>query len=183
MSFIESLKRSFKRRKRNAKYFFQWLFNEKLHGLDFTMSNYRVEGTKKYIDNYYHGYAKTPEEVVNSMLDSIEITPEVCFIDVGCGKRVTLREAAKRNFKRVEVFNCNAVDFDRYNESRGFIFDNLKDYLPGEEIYNFDDLRQFFQNVADDTDLTSEKRKKLLKIMHSHYDGNSSKRIAEILKL
>ena len=150
MSFLENLKRSFKRRKRNVKYFFQWLFNEKLHGVDFTMRNYKVRGTKKYIENDYHGYAKTPEEVINNMLDSMNITSEDCFIDVGCGKGVTLKEAAKRDFKRVagieldpgiyeitknnfkrlgmqdrvEVFNCNAVDFDRYNEFNVFYFFN-----------------------------------------------------------
>ena len=70
-------------------------------------------------------------------------------------------------------------DVEQYGESRGFVFDNIHDYLPGEELYTYEDLEQFLTDIAMDRDPGSGKRKELIKKMHSHQDGNNCKRILE----
>lgn len=74
-------------------------------------------------------------------------------------------------------------DEDLYRENRGFVFDNLHEYLPGVELYNFEDMKSFLSNVAQDMDPSEEKRHKLFPLMHSHQDGNSCKRILELVGL
>ena len=59
--------------------------------------------------------------------------------------------------------------------------DNVKDYLPGEELYNFEDFKQFIQNVVDGKDLQREKRQRLNKLYHNFFDGQSSRRVIEAL--
>lgn len=70
-------------------------------------------------------------------------------------------------------------DVREYQESRGFLFDPLQDYLPGMELYNFEDFKKFLQEISEGIDSSKEKREKLMKIMHSHHDGNNCKRILE----
>lgn len=74
-------------------------------------------------------------------------------------------------------------DVDLYTENRGFVFDPITDYLPGKELYNFADMKEFLSAVAKDIDLSREKRHKLLPLMHSHQDSNSRKRILELIGL
>lgn len=49
-------------------------------------------------------------------------------------------------------------DYDMYNETRGFIFDNPIQYMPGHHVYSFDELKQFFQDIAADIDTHREDR-------------------------
>ncbi len=74
-------------------------------------------------------------------------------------------------------------DEEQYKESRGFVFEPLQDYLPGREIYTFDDMKSFFSEIANGIDSSKEKRHKLLPLMHTHQDGNSCKRILELIGL
>lgn len=74
-------------------------------------------------------------------------------------------------------------DVDQYRESRGFVFENIHDYLPGAELYTYEDLKVFLTEIAQGTDSTKEKRRMLIKKMHSHQDGNSCKRILEVIGL
>lgn len=74
-------------------------------------------------------------------------------------------------------------DVEEYKESRGFIFENIHDYLPGKEIYNFDDFVDFIKEVGEGTDSTAEKRRRICKLMHTHQDGNNCKRILEAVGL
>ena len=46
--------------------------------------------------------------------------------------------------------------FDQYN--RGYIMDNPRDYLCGENINNYDNMMTFLSNIANDNDIFSEKR-------------------------
>lgn len=74
-------------------------------------------------------------------------------------------------------------DKELYEESRGFVFEPLEDYLPGKELYNYEDMKTFLRNVANGIDTSEEKRHKMLPLMHSHQDGNSCKRILELIGL
>lgn len=39
-------------------------------------------------------------------------------------------------------------DVEQYQESRGFVFDNIHDCLPGAELYTYEDLEGFLADVA-----------------------------------
>lgn len=74
-------------------------------------------------------------------------------------------------------------DVGEYANSRGFVFDNIEQWLPGMEIYTFEDFYTFLHEVAKNIDSTMEKRRKLTIKMHKYYDGNNCKRIVEAIKL
>lgn len=74
-------------------------------------------------------------------------------------------------------------DEELYKESRGFVFEPLEDYLPGRELYNYEDMKSFLTDVANGLDTAKEKRHRIMPMMHSHQDGNSCKRILELIGL
>lgn len=74
-------------------------------------------------------------------------------------------------------------DEEQYKESRGFVFDPIEEYLPGKELYTFDDMKQFLDEVYNGIDSSKEKRKRLMPLMHSHNDGNNCKRILKAIGL
>ena len=125
MSFTENFRKVLKRRTRNAKYFFQWLFTEKIRGLDFTMKKITgLEKTEEYSEHGYNGYAKSPEEVVRKALEIMNPGPEDSFtITVRNFRRLGLQ-------KRVKVFNCRAEEFEHYTRQNNT---GLSVYSPTEE--------------------------------------------------
>lgn len=74
------------------------------------------------------------------------------------------------------------ADYELYKEKRGYVFTDPLEYMPGEKIYNREDIRTFLKHVSEGTDLFSEERKKMLPIMHNKTE-NYCKRLAEYLEL
>lgn len=74
-------------------------------------------------------------------------------------------------------------DEEDYASQRGFIFENVRDWLPGMELFSFRDFLLFMEEVADGVDSSMEKRQKLLKIMHKYPGGNSSRRLLQELSI
>lgn len=72
-------------------------------------------------------------------------------------------------------------DVEEYEQSRGFVFDNIREQLPGKELYSFDDLCAFVREIGERVDSTGEKRRKLTVAMHQYQDNNSCRRIVEAL--
>ena len=70
-------------------------------------------------------------------------------------------------------------DVEEYAAGRGFVFDPIQDWLPGELIYTFDEFTQFVDRIAAGEDTNREKRRRLAEKMHKFHDGNSCKRIVE----
>lgn len=70
-------------------------------------------------------------------------------------------------------------DVEEYEQSRGFVFDNIREWLPGEEIFCFEDVCDFVKEVAAGQDTTAQKRRELGKKMHRFCDDGSSRRILE----
>lgn len=58
-------------------------------------------------------------------------------------------------------------DFEQYKDTRGFVFDNPLDYMPGHHLYTFDDLKSFLQDISEGKDPYAEERHRLMKIMHN----------------
>ena len=52
-------------------------------------------------------------------------------------------------------------DVEEYGESRGFVFDPIRDWLPGAELFSFADFCSFVREIGMGIDSTREKRQKL----------------------
>lgn len=72
-------------------------------------------------------------------------------------------------------------DVEEYENARGFIFKNIRDYLPGKEVYSFEELCEFVSEIGNGIDSSREKRQKLIPVLNKHTDGQSSERIIQVL--
>ena len=67
-------------------------------------------------------------------------------------------------------------DVEEYRRNRGFVFDNILDYMPGEKIYSFDELKTFFDHLHKGQDDYSEKRKKVNDLVNHWQDAGNCER-------
>ena len=74
-------------------------------------------------------------------------------------------------------------DVKEYEDSRGFVFDNIREWLPGMEIYSFEDFCAFITSVVENQDITAKKRRNLKEKMHKFSDDQSCRRIIEMLNI
>lgn len=71
-------------------------------------------------------------------------------------------------------------DYEEYQEKRGFVFDNPKEYMPGHLIYNKDEFEQFLDDFASERDEYAKDRERIKNIIHTYQDTNSCKRLLEL---
>lgn len=76
----------------------EYLFLERPRGLDFTM---RDTGLYQKSAGKYHGYSKTDERHLREIFASLDFSRCRRLLDVGCGKGVVLKEAAKFPFEKI----------------------------------------------------------------------------------
>lgn len=74
------------------------------------------------------------------------------------------------------------ADMEQYREARGFVFENILKYMPGEKIYDFYGLKEFIDHVAENTDFYKQERQMLLPVMHNQTE-NYCKRITNFFRL
>lgn len=72
-------------------------------------------------------------------------------------------------------------DIEDYENSRGFVFDNVKEWLPGKELYNIEDFLRFVDEIGKSQDLLQEKRHRITNILHQYKDDKSSERVIKML--
>ena len=70
-------------------------------------------------------------------------------------------------------------DVEEYENSRGFVFENIREWLPGKEVFDYNDFCQFIQEIADGQDTTKEKRGKVSEKMLKYRDNQNCRRIVE----
>jgi len=68
-------------------------------------------------------------------------------------------------------------DSDEYKKSRKVIFDPLEDWLPGEIVDNYDDLKESIADCVRGGDRCGSKREALKKQFHQHVDFKSTERL------
>lgn len=73
-------------------------------------------------------------------------------------------------------------DIDIYRKHVNLIYDNFQENIIGEYIYDYTDLVRFIDNVSRNRDLYFDERVKMKKKYHKFLDGNSSKRVVDILE-
>lgn len=74
-------------------------------------------------------------------------------------------------------------DVEEYGQSRGFVFDNIREWLPGAELFSFEQFCEFIKETATGKDSTRERRRRLMKVMHKYRDDKSCRRIVEALHI
>lgn len=72
-------------------------------------------------------------------------------------------------------------DIQEYENKRGFVFEPIREWLPGVEIKTFSELYDFIVEISKDIDSSMEKRRSISKQMHSFKDDQSCKRLIEAL--
>ncbi len=70
-------------------------------------------------------------------------------------------------------------DIDNYISDRGFVFDDVTSIMPGNHIYNIEQLYDFINAVVNDKDLHHRWRTEVRNKMYDYTDNLSSQRIAE----
>lgn len=70
-------------------------------------------------------------------------------------------------------------DKEEYQKGRAFHWENMRDYLPGMEIFTLEDLEYFVEEVAGGKDPALEKRQEITAKMHDFHDDRSCRRIVE----
>lgn len=71
-------------------------------------------------------------------------------------------------------------DIDEYTEKRGFIFENVENYMPGNKIKTKEELYHFIKNISNNMDEFKNEREELCNIIHKYKDGNNCKRCLEL---
>lgn len=74
-------------------------------------------------------------------------------------------------------------DIAEYNKSRGLYPDNATDYMPGDHVYNINELKIAMDRVVNGEDAFKKQRNELLPQFHTYQDGNASKRILAHLEI
>ena len=140
------MKEYFRRYKRYALFLFNYIFRERLFGLDFTMRDKRL---MMETGGKLHGYSITPRKHLDEIFKCLPIQNTDRFIDIGCGKGFVLWQASARGFETVmgididerliRIANTNieklklknvravctdAVKFDAYCEYNYYFFCN-----------------------------------------------------------
>ena len=72
-------------------------------------------------------------------------------------------------------------DMDTYGKERGFFWEDVRKWLPGEEIYNFQDFISFIRDVMANKNLGYEKRKSISEQMQKYRDDQNSLRVLNVL--
>lgn len=72
-------------------------------------------------------------------------------------------------------------DVDEYENKRGFVFEHIRDWLPGKEITSFEGFCGFIKELAQGVDSSKEKREGLRKQLNSFCDGTNCERIIRAL--
>lgn len=85
--------------KRYTWFLAQYYLYEKPRGLDFTM---RQTDLYEKSEGRYNGYSKTNEKHLREIFEKIPDKDNMSFLDIGCGKGVVLKEAAKYPFQKVD---------------------------------------------------------------------------------
>lgn len=73
-------------------------------------------------------------------------------------------------------------DYEEYKRTRGFIFENPKEYMPGYYILNLNNLYLFVENLCKGVDTYKEERTRVRKIAHNETDDYCS-RIIEYFRI
>lgn len=71
-------------------------------------------------------------------------------------------------------------DFEEYRDTRGFVFDNPLDYMPGQKAYTKEDIMNFLNDVSSCKDQFTKERAEVNRKVNKYSDGRNCERILEL---
>ena len=74
-------------------------------------------------------------------------------------------------------------DMETYEKERGFFWQDVRQWLPGEEIYTFDGFYGCIENVLRGQDPGWEKRHAIGAMMQKYRDDHNSERVLRALHI
>lgn len=74
-------------------------------------------------------------------------------------------------------------DMDQYMQKRGFMFDNVKEIMPGVHAETFEDLLNFIEIFSNGKDNYIEDRLRVNSLLNSYSDNNNANRLLKALDL
>ena len=74
-------------------------------------------------------------------------------------------------------------DLDSYAQNRGFVFENPRDYMPGDFIEAPSEFYKFLLNCVNEVDEHAEKRSEINDLVNFYKDNGNCKRIADFVGL
>ena len=72
-------------------------------------------------------------------------------------------------------------DLKMYKSNRGFVFDNIFEYMPGKKIHNQDEFFDFCKEIANDVDDYKQERKRVNDLVNYYKDGNNCERLLKMV--
>lgn len=72
-------------------------------------------------------------------------------------------------------------DYNQYDMSRGLFPKNAIDYMKGYHVFNKEQLENSLNEIISGVDKYKEERKQILPEYHTYTDGNSSKRVLDLI--
>ena len=72
---------------------------------------------------------------------------------------------------------------DMKEYKQGFVVEDIHTLIAGQEIYNLSDFKKFVSDIINEIDLFKQRRKEVREYIYNINDGNSCKRLAELLKI
>ena len=73
-----------------------------------------------------------------------------------------------------------AYIIDDMNEYKlGFAFENILDYMPGDHISSFDELKEFLTKIINNEDSYREQREKIFKYVNEFRDNKNAERVVK----
>lgn len=72
-------------------------------------------------------------------------------------------------------------DLKMYESDRGFVFDNIFEYMPGKKIRNQDEFLDFCKEIANGVDDYKQERKRVNDLVNYYKDGNNCKRLFKMI--
>lgn len=72
-------------------------------------------------------------------------------------------------------------DMETYDKERGFVWDDVKKWLPGVEIYTYEDFTMFIESVIAGEDIGKSKRDSISRKMQKYRDDKNSARVLKAL--
>lgn len=74
-------------------------------------------------------------------------------------------------------------DIEKYKQTRGGLYEDMIDYMPGEKINTTEQLYKFIDDICEDKDIYKEEREQIIRMFYKYRDNQSCKRIIDKMEL
>lgn len=139
----------------------------------------------------WHGLQKLPQFSNNTQMSNLVFLTSEMLRDArlglnqllaNCDALITDYSSVFINYMLLDRPMCFAYDdLDYYKSNRGFMFDNIEQYMPGFKATSFEQIIEFLQEIVSGEDNYIEDRNKMADVMNKYHDNKNAKRLLSYL--